>query len=560
MHDGNRAARCSSALAFGLTEGANVRQFRQESGEFGSDLMSQVQLKDLLDISSGEGVASEISERLSQELVITLVGPVASGVSTAANFIHEILTQVYGYKVAPIIRPSEIIKSEMHRVGMSPPPINPLGVYIDQMQTAGNKLRERFGTNYLAEKCIEKIVAYRTEKGGYSQDHVPLPGRRAYIIDSIKNKEELELFRRIYGETLCLFGVFAPDELRRQRLQNNGTKSTDIQKILDRDQGEVMTFGQMTRKIFVESDFFICNDQKPEELRRQIFRFLEIVFDTGIHTPTQAEAAMYKADAVASNSACMSRQVGAAIVGANGELIAVGWNDVPKFGGHLYSEDDQTIWNSEKQRIEDRDHRCFKWENRICHNETRRQKIIDDIVKKVFDSGLLKRGKAKADVRALLEGTDVDSLIEFSRAIHAEMEAILSVAREGRHSLRGSVLYTTTYPCHNCARHIVAAGIREVIYIQPYLKSLAIALHKDAITETRDDRSRVLFRQFDGVAPRNYLRLFQPKAPRKKAGVFYRASPTNALPVFRIPLDSQVEYESKIIADLSTKEQDRLMS
>jgi hypothetical protein len=146
------------------------------------------------------------------------------------------------------------------------------------------------------------------------------PGRRAYIIDSIKDVEELGLLRQVYGETLCLFGVFAPDAIRKQRLVNNGVEAGDIQKILDRDQGEVMTFGQMTRKTFIEADFFICNDQKTDELQRQILRYLEIIFDTSIHTPTKAETAMYEANSKASNSACMSRRVGAAILSAGGEL------------------------------------------------------------------------------------------------------------------------------------------------------------------------------------------------------------------------------------------------
>jgi hypothetical protein len=54
------------------------------------------------------------------------------------------------------------------------------------MQDAGNKLREKFGGNYLAEKAVERIAKYRREKNGYAENGAMLPGRRAYIIDSIK--------------------------------------------------------------------------------------------------------------------------------------------------------------------------------------------------------------------------------------------------------------------------------------------------------------------------------------------------------------------------------------
>jgi hypothetical protein len=185
------------------------------------------------------------------------------------------------------------------------------------MQTAGNKLREKFGPHYLAEKAVERIAKFRKGNGGYTSDGTMLPGRRAYIIDSIKNLEELSLLRQIYRETLCVMGVFAPDLMRQKRLIDDGGEEKEVLKIVDRDQGEVMTFGQMTRKIFVQSDFFICNEQKQEELRRRLQRYLEIVFDVNIHTPTRHESAMYEASAAMASSACMSRQVGAAIISAS---------------------------------------------------------------------------------------------------------------------------------------------------------------------------------------------------------------------------------------------------
>lgn len=496
-------------------------------------------------------LAKSIDERESQELVIALVGPVGSGVSTSARLLQELLTTDFSYVVAPPFKQSDIILAEAHRVGLASIPKAPLNAYIDQMQTAGNLLREKFGSNYLAEKTVERIVKFRTAKGGI-QDGKALPGRRAYIIDSIKNVEELTLLRKVYRETLCVFGVFAPDDLRRQRLIDAGAQDNDVKEVIRRDLGEAGTFGQMTRKVFSLSDFFVCNDQKVEELRRTLRRYLDLIFDVSIHTPTRAEAAMYAADAAGASSACMSRQVGAAIVSASGELIAVGRNDVPKFGGGLYTEDDQSVWDGKS--IQDNDNRCFKWGGCVCHNEVSRKAIMEGIVSKVADAQLLKRGVSIADIREALKGTDVDDLTEYSRSIHAEMEAILSVAREGKHSLVGATLYTTTYPCHNCARHIVAAGITSAVYIHPYTKSKAIKLHNDAITEDPTETKKVVFRQYDGVAPHNYLKSFASTRDRKRDGAFIKNSSTTAVPIFKIPLDAQLDYEAKVIADLADKE------
>jgi deoxycytidylate deaminase len=517
--------------------------------------MSGLPARDLLDEPENRKLASIIADRLSQELVLAVVGPVGSGVSTAADYLKEILSQTFHYTVFPTIKISRIIIEEAHRLSLAPPPAESrLDAYVETMQTIGNELRRKFGGSYLAEKAIERIHRYREDSGGHDGQKA-IPGRRAYIIDSLKNTDELELLRQIYEDTLCVFGVFAPDALRKKRLTSASSPPDQVAKIIDRDQNELATFGQKTRKVFVQSDFFVCNDQKKEELRSKVERYLHLIFDTSIHTPTRAEAAMYEASAAAGRSACMSRQVGAAIVSITGELIGVGWNDVPKFGGGLYSEDDQSVWDPEKQAITDRDNRCFKWGDCVCHNEVRRNRIASSVVTRLASSDLMKKGKTASDIKTALEGTEIDALIEFSRSIHAEMEAILSVAREGKNSLMGATLYTNTYPCHNCARHIVAAGITTVIYIEPYAKSLAIALHSDAITEDPNERkNKVLFRQYDGVAPRNYLKLFRTSSERKKDTKLSRTSPPAALPLFRKLLDAQSVYEDKVIADLSNKE------
>ena len=120
----------------------------------------------------------------------------------------------------------------------------------------------------------------------------------------------------------------------------------------------------------------------------------------------------------------------------------------------------------------------------------------------------------KDDVNARLRrSSEVRGLIEFSRAVHAEMHAILNAGHSSGTRVRGGKLYVTTYPCHSCARHIIAAGIKEVRFIEPYRKSLATRLHADAITESESDKHKVRIVPFDGVAPARYLDLFS-EGPR----------------------------------------------
>lgn len=501
--------------------------------------------------------SSDPVDRSSCELVIALVGPVGSGVSASAEILAHHLRSHFGYQVPPVIKLSDIIRSEGRRYFDHAVDQGFFEGYIAAMQQISTALHDRFGPAYLAEKAIERITEQREALGGYQEldgRRVPRPLRTAYIIDSIKNVDEYRLLRQVYGDMLVLFGVFAPDERRRDRLLSKGASPQGLAGLLRRDEGEAPTFGKSMRDAFNEADFFICNDTGEAVLRGKIERFLNILFGSEIHTPTSAEAAMFAAEAAAVNSACLSRQVGAALISAKGELIGVGWNDVPRPGGGLYREDDAVQRDKVGGQMADRDKRCFRLGDGRCHNETRRRFIIDDILKRSIDGGLLREDADEGRLRGILQQSGVNAVIEYSRSIHAEMEAILSVARDGKQSLVGATLFATTFPCHNCARHIVAAGIREVVYIQPYRKSLALELHGDAITETPDKDDKVLFRQYDGVAPRNFQRLFKQRGERKANALYQRPDPRTALPVLSVALDSFSDHESRIIARLTGKE------
>ena len=47
--------------------------------------------------------------------------------------------------------------------------------------------------------------------------------------------------------------------------------------------------------------------------------------------------------------------------------------------------------------------------------------------------------------------------------VHAEHNAILNAGRNGV-QLKGCTLYSSAYPCHNCAQAIIQSGIVKVVY------------------------------------------------------------------------------------------------
>lgn len=119
-------------------------------------------------------------------------------------------------------------------------------------------------------------------------------------------------------------------------------KHDEITRLIDIDSGEEFDHGQSVRNTFPQCDFFLRVDHAvvgPSEakaiaqINERVRRFFDLIFRTVVITPTAEETAMYAATSAARNSACLSRQVGAAVTSATGELLAVGWNDVPQSGG-----------------------------------------------------------------------------------------------------------------------------------------------------------------------------------------------------------------------------------
>ena len=53
------------------------------------------------------------------------------------------------------------------------------------------------------------------------------------------------------------------------------------------------------------------------------------------------------------------------------------------------------------------------------------------------------------------------------RTVHAEMNALLQCARHGR-ATDGATIYVTHYPCLNCMKSILQAGIKRIVYLNDY--------------------------------------------------------------------------------------------
>ena len=216
-----------------------------------------------------------LSDRHTDELIVGLVGPVGSGVSKTATILQTILKEQYGYTTS-YIRVSQSIAEIADLVGESLPAAPTPGDRTAKLQGVGSKLRERYGEAFIAERCIEQIAIDRHQNGGYEKigdQLVVKPRRHAYIVDSLKNPAEVQQFRDVYGDAFWLFGIFAPEDIRTERLLSLGVENDKVQSIMSVDEAEGMPHGQRVRDTIHQSDFFIRNDGDNDiRLRRSILR------------------------------------------------------------------------------------------------------------------------------------------------------------------------------------------------------------------------------------------------------------------------------------------------
>jgi len=73
---------------------------------------------------------------------------------------------------------------------------------------------------------------------------------------------------------------------------------------------------------------------------------------------------------------------------------------------------------------------------------------------------------------------------ELCRGLHAEQNAFLQAALHGT-SLKDAILYSTIQPCIICAKMIINAGIREIVYRGAYPDKMAMDFLKAAGVKLR---------------------------------------------------------------------------
>jgi dCMP deaminase len=231
-----------------------------------------------------------------------------------------------------------------------------------------------------------------------------------YVIDSIRNPKEVETLQATRNFILLL--VTAPIELRFDRIKSRGREGDPIsfERFAELEQREMHGDENSQNLLRVEAmaDEKIVNDGPLENLYAQIDRLLPQLIKETPRRPGWDEYFMNIAKVAASRSNCMKRKV-AAIIVRDKRVISTGYNGTPRGTRN-----------------------CNEGGCPRCNN-------------------------------LAASGTALDECL----CSHGEENAIVQASYHGV-SVKESTIYTTFAPCLMCAKMIINAGIREVVYNMDY--------------------------------------------------------------------------------------------
>lgn len=386
---------------------------------------------------------------MNDTVIIGLTGPFGSGCSyVAKNHIEK-----YGYKYLSL---SSVLKEEFQKQGKT-------GIELrNNLQEFGNSLRKERGNDYLSKKIYEKIEE--------DQDC------KKWVIDSIRNTHEIEYFKRKAGQ-FFLISIWADKSTRWDRVSKK--YNYNQQGFYDddsRDSNENIENGQQISLCYQMADVVVLNEKTLHtdsddynDFNKIIGRYINMFEGKESFVPTEDETLMTMAYTNSWRSSCTQRKVGALIRDDYGNVFSSGYNEVP---------------SSE---------RSCKKEYGKCYRKYLRDKFNSQVDEILNDSS------QKEDVKQLFKKEF--KILDYCRALHAEENAIVNVARLGvSFPMERATLYTTTYPCNLCANKIAQVGIKNIVYFEPYpMEEAKQILLKHKITQ----------KPFEGVTYNGYSRLME---------------------------------------------------
>lgn len=436
---------------------------------------------------------------LASSIIIGFTGSISSGCTLFAKNLHKIAGYHY-YSLSTPIHKTAKAQLKENKVKE---------ITQELLQNIGNEFRKKNGSHYLAKEALNLIDTDCEPNKEYK-----------VVIDSIRNDWEVKFFRQF--PNFFLVSVFSDTGIRSNRWfkQNPDCSLKDFENVDLRDTAEGFEHGQQVEKCTYASDIVINNDEETEignpkaeqdHVKNKFGKYLDLI-EKGPSVsvrPGVYEKLMTLAYQESLSSSCLQRKVGAVIATEDGDVVSTGFNHVPLEEGTCSDKYGECYRNYLKKShaklikycpncgekiiikctkcgedIEGYMHSCPTCDNSIkfdyvCKNQECGVKVFDFFL----PGGKQAPGK----------------LLDVCRALHAEENTIVNAAKIGNISLKGKILFSTTFPCKLCANKIVQVGIKTVVYSEPYTMP-------DAQKVLENNNIEIL--KFEGVKSSAFFRLY----------------------------------------------------
>ncbi len=416
----------------------------------------------------------------SDTIVIGFTGSIGSG----CTFIASKIMDEYRYDYFSL---SNILKDKARAEGKS-------DFSVPALQEYGDSLRAQFGSGFLVDQLINSVIGERKLS-------------EVILVDSIRNDVEVQSLKLL--PLFYLFSVHADEDVRCARTikQKRFETPEDFRTADERDQAEEFTFGQQVKKCNDLADVIIDNNRTftstaPGRIRDFIrgihHRYIALIVarkthaSSPEHIPSEDETFMTMAYAESQRSHCLKRKVGAVVTSkyatALGDANAIkdtvmvvssGHNEVPV--GTTPCVFDEKLEKCYRDFLQEEQAEKYKHcpfcgtaialpaiTCRNCGYETSRYvKTCPKCRSELDIKYRCPNENCRKDVfKEYLRGGG--KLLDMCKALHAEENALLGLVRVPGMDGTDLTLYTTTYPCNLCANKIVTAGIKTIVYADPY--------------------------------------------------------------------------------------------
>jgi deoxycytidylate deaminase len=347
----------------------------------------------------------------------------------------------------------------------------------------GDDLRKQKGRQILAEIGLGKV--------GPSIENI--------VVDGIRNPGEVEWLRLEYGYRFTLIAILAPPTIRWDRIgalsyRDKGLTQEDFAEDDRRDSKEDVSFGQQVTACIDQADILVDNsDIKQGEFKQKILDYCDLALGLRSRPAHPWEILMNMAYSASHSSKCLKRHVGAVVVDTTGKVVGVGYNENP-IGTKACMEEPKYNFKCYRDIVR----------NEVLNDYSRRGALCPVCGKPLpLQEGPPWYCKSCSDSRKKTALDDLffpDRAMNWCTAIHAEVWALFAAGERAK----GGELFTTTFPCFQCAEKIKHIGIAAVWYTEAY---------PDPFSRIRLELAGVKLRQFDGVRSSSFERIFAVNRP-----------------------------------------------